>query len=386
MHSLAFSPRALLCGVFSLFACFTRLSADEPGPMAAVLQPFVDRHALAGAVTLVATKNKVLDVEAVGFADLEANKPMRADAIFWIASQSKSITATAFMMLVDDGKVKLDDPVEKYLPEFKGIMVAVERDDEHALLRKPAHPITVREILSHTSGLAFKSPIETPTLDMLPLGTAVRAHAMGPLQFEPGTKYQYANAGINTAGRIIEVLSGMAYEDFLDKKLFEPLGMKDTTFWPSEKQVPRIAHSYKPNADKTNLEPTTIGQLSYPLTDRDRQPMPAGGLFSTAQDIARFCQMILNDGQLGGRRYLSADAVHEMTSRQTPDTLKESYGLGWSVGGGGFGHGGAYATNMNIDPARGLITVFMVQHAGFPGDGKESGGAFKKAAFEKFGK
>src|SRR6266853_2988144 len=390
-HSLRMLPirlsrRALLAAALPFVLFVPSAPAADPGPIAAALQPFVDRHTLAGAVTLVATKDKLLDVETVGFADIEANKPMPPDAIFWIASQSKPITATAFMMLVDEGKVQLDDPVEKYLPEFKGIMVAVEKDDEHALLRKPSHPIMVREILSHTSGLAFKSPIEVPTLDTLPLAVAVRSYAMGPLQFEPSTKYQYANAGINTAGRIIEVLGGMPYEDFLRTRLFEPLGMKDTTFWPSEAKAARIAHSYKPNADKTGLEPTTVAQLSYPLTDRKRQPMPAGGLFSTAQDVARFCQMILNGGELDGRRYISPESLKQMTTRQTPESLKESYGFGWSAGGGTIGHGGAYATNMTIDPERGLITVFMVQHAGFPGDGKESGGAFRKAATEKFGK
>ena len=126
--------------------------------MAAVLQPFVDSHTLAGAVMLVADKNKVLDVEAVGYADIAAKKPMQTDCLFWIASQSKPITATALMMLVDEGKVKLDDPVEKYLPEFKGQMVVAERDKEHVLLRKPKHPITVRNVLSHTSGLPFESP------------------------------------------------------------------------------------------------------------------------------------------------------------------------------------------------------------------------------------
>ena len=159
---------------------------------------------------------------------------MRTDALFWIASQSKPITASALMMLVDEGKVKLDDPVEKYLPEFRDQWLTVERDQEHMLLKKPKHPITVRNILSHTSGLPFASALEKPTLDGLPLRVAVGSYAMTPLLFEPDEKYQYSNAGINTAGRIIEVVSGMPYEDFLDKRLFEPLGMKDTTFWPNE--------------------------------------------------------------------------------------------------------------------------------------------------------
>jgi CubicO group peptidase (beta-lactamase class C family) len=207
---------------------------------------------------------------------------------------------------------------------------------------------------------------------------------MTPLQFEPGSKYQYSNAGINTAGRIIEVVGGMPYEEFLDKRLFEPLGMKDTTFWPDESQLARLATSYKPNADKTNLEAITITQLKYPLNDRKRQPMPAGGLFSTARDLGRFCRMIMSGGVFEGKRYLSEAAVTQMTSRQTGENIKESYGLGWSTGGGSFGHGGAYATNMTIDIRRGLITVFLVQHAGFPGNGGKSQGAFRKAAEEQF--
>ena len=354
-------------------------------PIAAALQPFVDRHELAGAVTLVATKDKVLDVETVGWSDIAGKKRMREDAVFWIASMSKAMTAAGLMVLVDEGKVKLDDPVEKYLPEFKGQMVIAEKDADHALLKKPAHPITVRNVLSHTSGLPFKSPIEEPTLDMIPLVTAVKSHAMSALMFEPDSKYQYSNAGINTAGRIIEVVSGMSYEDFMDQRLFTPLGMKDTTFWPNDEQVARLAKSYKPNAAKDNLEETTVTQLHYPLQDRKRQPMPGGGLFSTAADVARFCQLLLNKGMHQGKALLSEAAVKEMTSRQTAPSLKESYGFGLQASPGNFGHGGAYATNMTVDVERGLITVFMVQHAGFPGKGKDSGAAFKAAATQAFG-
>ena len=355
------------------------VSADPPSVVAA-LQPFVDRQELAGAVTLVATKDKVLDLSAVGYADVAAKKPMTTDALFWVASQSKPITGTALMMLVDEGKVNVDDPVEKYLPEFRGQWLAADQSNDHLFLKKPKHPITVRNILTHTSGLLFRSPMEEPTLDLLPLRVAVRSYAMTPLQFEPDSKYQYSNAGINTAGRLIEVVSGMPYEEFLDKRLFDPLGMKDTTFWPSDEQLARLAKSYKPNADKTKLEETTVTQLRYPLNDRAyRYPMPAGGLFSTASDVARFCQMILNGGVFEGKRYLSEAAVRQMTSKQT-GALPDSYGFGWGGVGNSFGHGGAYATNMNIDAQRGLITVFLVQHAGFPGEGGKAHGAFLQAA------
>jgi len=380
-----FPRRTVLAGTIAtalFLAVFPApLRADAPSAIAAALQPFVDSHTLAGAVTLVADKDRVLALDTVGFADIAAKKPMTKDAIFWIASMSKPITATAFMMLVDEGKVSIDDPVEKYLPEFKGQQVAAGPDGK---LKAPAHPITVRNILSHTSGLPFKSPVETPTLDLFPLAERVKSYAKLALQFEPDSKYQYANAGINTAGRIIEVVSGMSYERFLQERLFTPLGMKDTTFTPNAAQIARIAKSYKPNDAKNGLEETTIGQLKYPLDDPDRQPMPAGGLFSTAADLARFCQMILRGGELDGRRYLSEKAIRTMTSKQTGN-LPNGYGLGWSADknpGGPFGHGGAYSTNMQVNPGAGIVSIYLVQHAGYPNgdEGKKVLPTFQKAA------
>lgn len=354
-------------------------------PLAPVLQPYVDRHELAGAVLLVADKEKVLTTETVGFADLAAGKPMAADTLFWIASESKAMTAVAVLMLVDEGKIALDDPVEKYLPEFRGQMVVAEKDSAHALLRKPIHPITIREVLCHTSGLPFKSAVEEPTLDGLPLAAAVRSYALTPLQSEPGIRYQYSNAGINTAARVLEVVARMKYEDFMQQRLFGPLGMKDTTFWPSAQQVARLAKTYRPTKDKSGLEEGALAQLLQPLPDRERRfPMPAGGLFATAEDTARFCRMLLNGGELAGRRYLSPAAFKELTSRQTPPGIKESYGFGLNVGPDGFGHGGAQATNMEVRTKDGLVLVWMVQHAGFPGDGAKAQGAFRKAALENY--
>ena len=366
-------PLAYLLGLLVSVAGF---AADS------VLAPFVQREELAGAVALVANKDKVLSVEVVGFADLEAKQPMREDAVFWIASQSKGITAAAVMMLVDEGKLSLDDPVERYLPEFKDQPVAVGKDKTVPRARS----ITIRDLLSHVSGLPFKSPEEQPTLDGLPLAAAVKTYAKAPLVTQPGVKYQYSNAGINTAARVLEVVSGMAYEDFMDKRLFGPLGMKDTTFWPNAGQVARLAKTYKPDASKKKLVLGGLGQLQADLTDRaHRYPMPAGGLFSTAKDVATFCRMLLNGGELDGRRYLSAAALKELTSRQTPKELKESYGLGLAVGPDFFGHGGAQATNMEIRTKDGLVLVWMVQAQGFPGKGGQAQGEFKKAAVKEFG-
>ena len=363
------------------------LFAEGPATSSAVLKPFVDKHELAGAVALVADKNKVLSVESVGFADIAAGKVMKQDNIFWIASQSKPMTAVAVMMLVDDGKISLDDPIEKYLPEFRGQMVVAEKDNEHIVLRKPKHPITVRETLNHTSGLPFKSAIEEPTLDGLSLSSAVRSYAMTPLLSEPGAVYRYSNAGINTAARLIEVVAKVKYEDFMQQKLFDPLGMKDTTFWPNEAQSLRVAKSYRPDASKTNLAEFPISQLIYPLTDRvHRFPMPAGGLFSTAIDTSLFCRMLLNNGELDGKRYLSENAIKELSKRQTPPAIKESYGLGFSVSPDSYGHGGAQATNMEIRSGKGLVLVWMVQHGGYPGEGGKAQGAFRNWALDKFGK
>lgn len=374
----------IVCSVFVALSAPLSWGQSSKEVTAAV-QPFVDRNELAGAVMLVADRNGIRMEEAVGWANIADKQPMRTDSMFWIASQSKPMTAAALMMLVDEGKVSLDDPVEKYLPEFQGQMVVVEKDEVHVLLRRPVHPITVRNVLSHTSGLPFRSALEVPTLDRYPLEARVRSYAMTPLEFQPDSKYQYSNAGINTAARIIEVVSGQPYETFMDERLLKPLGMKDTTFWPTQEQEKRIATSYHSNAAKDSLEAIKIEQLFYPLGDRKhRRPMPAGGLFSTASDVARFYQMLLRGGELDGKRYLSEKAVKELTSRQTPETLNNSYGLGFAVGANHFGHGGAYSTNTIAEKKEGLIYVWLVQHAGFPGQGGQSQGEFRKAAAKVF--
>ena len=378
---------------FGLAAASAR--AEEPRLIES-LKPFVDSHQLAGAVTLVAGPDKVLGLEAIGSADLAAGTPMRTDAIFWIASMSKPITATALMILVDEGKVKLDDPVERYLPEFRGQMVVAEQSADRVVLKAPAHPITVREVLSHTSGLPFLSRVQHK-IDTFPLDEQAITFALSPLKFEPGTKYDYSNAGINTAGRIVEAVSGTPFETFLAERLTSPLGMKDTTFWPSEAQLGRLAKSYRPAAKGEGLEEIPVEQLTYPLTDRKRGASPAGGLFSTAADMARFGQMILNGGTFEGKRYISEAAVRELTSTQTGTILSPDgqggYGLGFSTSRkstgetgppipGRCGHGGAYATDLAIDPARKLVLVFMIHFAG-PDAGRFNG-AFSKAVNQAY--
>jgi CubicO group peptidase (beta-lactamase class C family) len=238
--------------------------------------------------------------------------------------------------------------------------------------------------------------LETPTMDVFPLAVRVESYSLEPLMFQPDSEWLYSNAGINTVARIIEVVSGMSYERFLQERLFDPLGMKDTTFWPTETQLRRLAKAYKPGDDGKGLQETPITQLRQPLSDRaHRYPMPAGGLFSTAADLARFCQMLLAGGVYGGHRYLGAAAIHEMTTNQVPQASLKSiklsggnngYGLGWfTSASGAFSHEGAYSTSMRIDPKKGLITIWLVQHDGFPGDGAKSFDTFQSAVSKRFG-
>lgn len=385
-HRFSFLPCLFPFVALSLAGVLRAETAlPNTGTIAPQLQHYVDEHELAGAVTLVASPDQILDCETVGWQDIAAHERMRPDSLFWIASQSKPITATALMILVDEGKVKLDDPVEKYVPEFKDIWApdksaAAAPGEVH--LKRPRHPIMVREILSHTSGLPFSSAIEKPTLDLFPLEARVRSYTIAPLLFEPGTSYQYANAGINTAGRIVEVVSGMPLEKFLEERIFIPLGMKDTTFYPTAQQLTRLAKSYA--AVKGQLKETPISQLKYPLDGSGRYPMPAGGLFSTAQDLSLFYRMLAHGGELNGKRIVSTNAVQQMTSKQTGD-LPNPYGFAFSVNGAKFGHGGAYGTNSEYNGGQKLITIFLVQHASWGPHGKDILPAFRRMAFDKFG-
>jgi len=228
----------------------------------------------------------------------------------------------------------------------------------------------------------------------------VLGYALTPLLQEPQTKYVYSNAGTNTVGRIIEVVSGLPYEQFLRSRLLEPLGMTETTFIPQGKLLDRLAKAYKPAADKVHLEETTTSQFSYPLDNPARQACPAGGLFSTASDMVRFLQMILNGGKLHGRHYLSERSIRAMTTTQTgglnstAENPESGYGFCWAttrrVPGnttaalvGGCGHGGALATHMWIEPEQDLITILMIQNQGHPGtDGPNLRPAFESAAQE----
>lgn len=361
--------------------------AAEALALAPVVQPFVDQQHIAGAVLLVADAEKVLAVEAVGDADIATKKKMRTNALFWIASMTKPITCTALMMLVDEGKIDVNAPVSRYLPEFADQWLIAERDEAHILLKKPARQMLVRDLMSHTSGITQQLSFKGVNGEELPLATRVAALAAQPLESEPGTKYKYTNGGMNTVGRIVEKVSGVPFAEFLQTRLFDPLGMTDTTFWPSDEQAARLPTGYRASADGKSIEPAQLDAFTPPLSNRRRAPFPGGGLFSTAADLAKFCQMILNGGTLGGHKHLSPAAVKQMTTRQTAEGIVESYGFGWTINGGVIAHAGAWKTSMAIHPKDGLITIFLVQVAGWRDEaaGKKIEPLFRKAALARFG-
>ena len=358
------------------------------------MQKFVDDGVIAGAVTLVARREGGVCLDAVGFRDLATKTPMRVNDLFWIASMTKPFTATCVLMLQDEGKLSVEDPVEKYLPEFKGQWMIAERGKDTLTLKHPARPITLRDLLTHTSGLGnVEQPRPNSSLAELVMG-----YAQQPLQFEPGSKWAYSTGGMNTLGRVVEVVSGRPFAEFLDARLLKPLGMKDTTLWPTPAQARRIAKSYQPGENGHGLVETGITHLKGELTSRDRTPIPGGGLFSTAPDLVRFYRMILNRGESGGRRYVSKSAVEQMTRTQTGEFKTGfvegmSFGLGWGVvrqpagvtamfSPGTFGHGGAHGTQGWIDAKQDLIVVMMIQRLKqLPnGDGSVVRGAFQEAA------
>ena len=383
----------LLAVALPLFAAAPSLDPAKLAEIPKSLAPFIETNLISGAVTLVATRDKVVALDALGHSDLGAKRKMKTDDLFWIASMTKPMTAVAVLMLQDEGKLSVEDPVEKYLPEFKGQWLTSERSATGVGLVKPARPVLIRDLLTHTSGLGdLPAPRGGCSLAEL-----VMAYSQQPLKFAPGSKWEYCNSGINTLGRIVEVVSGKPFAKFMQQRVFDPLDMDDTTFWPSRWQLKRVAKPYQASPSGALVE-GSIYFLKGPLPDRTRTPFPAGGLFSTASDVAHLYQMMLNGGVWRGKRLLSLAAVTELTRTQTGD-LKTgfvdgmSFGYGFAVvkepaanttrmlSSGTFGHGGAYGTQSWADPKRDLIFILMYQWSKVPnGDASPIREVFQDAA------
>jgi CubicO group peptidase (beta-lactamase class C family) len=377
------------------------MSTERLQRIAQVVRRAVDAREITGAVTVVARKGRTVHFETQGLMDVEAKRPMRRDAIFPIASMSKPITGVAILMLVEEGKVRLNDPVSRFVPEFKDTKVAVERQVGRGtavptgngrgraseIYTVPAtREITVRDLMTHTSGLASGGVGAREAARIAPrrstdnLASHVPALGAAPLDFQPGSQWAYsALAGIDTLGRIVEVASGMTFDEFLRRRLFEPLGMRDTAFHPAPDRTARVVTLYR-------RTPTGLDRQDVPEWLATRTLFSGGGgLWSTAEDYLQFAQMLVNKGELGGKRILGSRTVDLMASNHVGDLFarggrtggRAGMGFGLTVdvvldravagdqrSTGSFGWGGAFGTNFWVDPKEQLVGVLMVQTPG----------------------
>lgn len=359
--------------LFSFTILTTSIAGSEraSGPLREIpskLQFFVDSGETTGVVILAAHQGKIISHSAMGYQSVEARAPMRKHSIFWAASLSKPFVAAAVMMLVEEGKLSPDDPVSEHIPEFQGMLMTVPDygyTQGEVKLVKPDHPLTIQDCLNHTHGL----PVTAGTATAGSIKERVMASARSTLDWEPGSKWRYGSEGLHVAAYLVEKYSSMSYADFLKKRIFEPLGMKDTYFMLKDVPKDRLVEHYR--RDK--------GEKEWKV-DRFYDPgyfNPAGGLYSTAENMFRFYQMMLNGGTYKGRKFLSKQSVKQLTTitcghLEKGDHIPNCFSaLGFRVvreatdpraaglNPGAYGHGGSGGSIIWADPTNDTIYIFM---------------------------
>ena len=401
-YKLFISPVLCLAFLLSVAALAQDLSAAKPETVglsserlerigSEVQRDIADKR-IAGAVTLVARRGRVAWFKAQGMADREAGKPMAPDSLFRICSMTKPITSVAVMILYEEGRFLLDDPVSKYLPEFKNPKVLVKRAGGELYTIPATREITIRDLLRHTSGLTYHWNSDLGPMyntanvahGLLPYdGTiedSVKRLAGLPLLFNPGEKFEYS-LGVDVLGRLVEVVSGKPLDEFFRTRIFEPLGMKDTYFFPPENKRERLATAYtyyegkglNRFPDAAISEGSFTYSADYPYRGPKKLFSGGAGLVSTAMDYLRFCQMMLDGGKLGNTRLLSRKSVELMTADQLGKiSADQAFGLGFGVDGakgplselgsaGEYNWGGFFYTGFIIDPKEQMIVIFMAQ-------------------------
>ena len=367
------------------------LSADRLKRVTELMQRLIEAKTFSGAVTLVARNGRIAHFEAQGLMDLESKTPMRKDAIFRIMSMTKPVVGVSVMMLVEEGKIRLTDPVGTFIPELQNLKVTVPNSDgviaaapsgavsapQPGRIVDAARPITVRDLLTHTSGLMSGGASAAQASQVAigagePLAMVIPKLKNVPLDFQPGTRWAYSGQyGFDVLARIVEVASGMPFDRFTKQRIFDPLGMKDTFFYPATGN-PRIATLYRVVEGQLRKQPEGAHVNGAYFSG-------GGGLFSTAEDYLQFALMLMNSGQQDGKRLLSTRSVEMMSSVFAPDTLPgrqagEGYGLSMRVvidpaarntflSKGSFGWSGAYNTHFFIDPKERIVGIFMTQSA-----------------------
>ena len=368
------------------------LSSDRLERIATAVQHDIDDKRIAGAVTVVVRHGKVAWFKAQGMSDREAAKTMPTDAMFRICSMTKPITSLAVMMLYEEGKFLLDDPVSKYLPEFKNPRVLVKPASGATYTIPATKEITIRDLLRHTSGITYqwnddlgpmyeKADVASGLLQFDgTIADNVKHLAALPLLFNPGDRFEYS-LGVDVLGRLVEVVSGKPLDEFFRTRIFEPLGMKDSYFFPPDNKLDRMATAYTYHPDKglnhfpdiPIREGSFVYSADYPSRGPKKLFSGGAGLVSTAMDYARFCQMMLDDGKVGNTRLLSRKSVELMTHDQLGKIAADmGFGLGFGVDGvkaplselgsvGSYEWGGFFYTGFSVDPKEQMIVIFMAQ-------------------------
>lgn len=375
-------------------------STERLGRIHSVMQRFVDEGKFAGILTMIVRKGQIVHFDSVGMRDIANGKPVEEDTIFRIYSMSKPITSAAVMMLVEEARLRLCDPVSDYLPEFKNVQVAESGEDGEVRLVTPRRPINIRNLFTHTSGLGYHDDTNPfvkryydehvgPRWDGRgpdALKNFVEAIAGAPLYHHPGEVYHYG-VSIDVLGRLVEVVAGMPFGEFLRQRIFEPLGMVDTAFYVPAEKVERFACMYGPVEENGAVVPGKLKDID-PIEKsqylwQDRLQGGGGGLVSTAPDYLRFCQMVLNHGELDGARLLGRKTVELMRMNHLPEGIymdQELQAHGFGLGGyvllnparaeangsvGNWGWGGAANTFFWVDFQEQMIPIIMVQHQPF---------------------
>jgi CubicO group peptidase (beta-lactamase class C family) len=394
------------------------LASNRLAYIRAVMNRHIAEKQIPGASVLIARRGKIAYQEAFGSSDLEAGKPMQLDTIHRIYSMTKPITSVAVMMLYEEGKFQLNEPVAKYLPEFAKLQVGVEEKDPQTgkpmLKTVPAkRPVTIRDLLRHTAGLTYgffgdtlvdQEYRKARVLSEQNLAEFITRLTQIPLLFEPGTRWNYS-VSVDVLGRLVEVLSGKSFDQFLQERIFTPLEMRDTGFYVPANKKDRFAKLYAPTKDG-KIQPAVICATRQECTEKFPNAVPSllepptllsggGGLVSTSYDYLRFCQMLLNQGQYDGKRLLGRKTIQLMSSDNLGTIPGMGPGMGFGLGfavskapgeagmmgsAGEYNWGGAAGTRFWIDPKEELIGIFMIQI--LPHTGLEYGSEFRVLTYQ----
>lgn len=386
------------------------ISQERVTKLDAMLEEAIQKEQVPGLVAMVLKNGQVVYHSAKGFADVESGKKMEKNSIFRIASQTKAITSTAIMILWEEGKFRLDDPISKYIPEFKNPQVLSNfRYSDTTYTTKPSsREITIRHLLTHTSGLGYgvidgdermkmiyhkAGVVDLFTTEKVSIEQSVKRLAKLPLHHEPGAKYTYSE-GLDVLGYLVEIISGKPFDVFLKERIFDPIGMNDTRFYLSEAQAPRLVTVHTRKDNKWASYPVTFYDPAYPKTGAKTFFSGGAGLSSTTEDYAKFLQMYLNGGIYNGKRILSPHTIHTMMQNQVGDLWNADryHGIGFGVvtdkgvamGGmgskGTFDWGGYFNTQYFADPETGIIGLIFKQTSG-AGNGDETGWKFRQMVF-----